>query len=311
MGTVADTSIGYAGRVSEVTWASLQDGVGTEYGFKHGADLQPSSGGAGDRAMTMNPGSAFGQGVTDTWDTPAVVNHDAVTSGSLRYDTIVVTRKWGTGGGDRTSEVKINKGTGTRAITQTNDEPGNIDDQLVALVRLNLGDAVAHLEADLRTWPGKISNYLTVDALQLSASVARNDGAGAITVENGHQWVTELGTWVDLDDPGFTPFAYSVPSALVPVDTAPYVGLTHGQVYARGSIARKSGLPLLTSSATGDCFLGTFPWAPASIRRFSLPGAPKQVARCYVNSSGQLYIYADGDQIDHVYLDDLHYFVND
>lgn len=148
---MAITSVGYDGTVDEVQWASMVSKVGGyEYGVD-GAGHFAVTQSAGTRMISIAAGLAWGRGVMDISDAAAVIQLEAVTTGS-RYDLIALRRTWGPANGGPTELVVI-KGTSTKAIPSgRKSNPGVIDDQPLALVRVQAGAASIPEIVDLRVW---------------------------------------------------------------------------------------------------------------------------------------------------------------
>lgn len=148
---MAITSVGYDGTVDEVQWATMVPKVGGyEYGVD-GAGHFAVTQSAGTRMISVAAGLAWGRGVMDISDAAAVIQLDAVATGS-RYDLIALRRTWGPVNGGPTELVVI-KGTSTKAIPSGRQaNPGVTDDQPIALVRVQSGSTSIPEIIDLRVW---------------------------------------------------------------------------------------------------------------------------------------------------------------
>lgn len=148
---MAITSVGYDGTVDEVQWASMVSKVGGyEYGVDKPGDFAVTQS-AGTRMISIAAGLAWGRGVMDISDAAAVIQLEPVTTGS-RYDLIALRRNWGPASGGP-SELVVIKGTSSKAIPSgRQSNPGVIDDQPLALVRVQAGSASIPEIIDLRVW---------------------------------------------------------------------------------------------------------------------------------------------------------------
>lgn len=148
---MAITSVGYDGTVDEVQWASMVSKVGSyEYGVD-GAGHFAVNQIAGTRMISVALGVAWGRGVMDTSDSTVNIQLDSVATGS-RWDMIALRRTWGPANGGPT-EIVVVKGTSTKALPSSRQKnPGVIDDQPLALVRVQAGQSSIPEIVDLRVW---------------------------------------------------------------------------------------------------------------------------------------------------------------
>lgn len=148
---MAITSVGYDGTVDEAQWASMVSKVGSyEYGIDKAGDFAVTQS-AGTRMISIAAGLAWGRGIMDTSDAAAVIQMDAVSTGS-RYDLIALRRSWGPANGGP-SEIVVIKGTSAKALPSgRQSNPGITDDQPIALVRVQAGSASIPEIVDLRVW---------------------------------------------------------------------------------------------------------------------------------------------------------------
>lgn len=148
---MAITSVGYDGTVDEAQWASMVSKIG---GYEYGVDAAGHfavTQSAGTRMISIAAGLAWGRGVMDISDAASVIQLDAVTTGA-RYDLVALRRTWGPANGGPTELVVI-KGTSAKAIPSGRQaSPGVVDDQPLALVRVQAGSASIPEIIDLRLW---------------------------------------------------------------------------------------------------------------------------------------------------------------
>ncbi|WP_190264885.1 hypothetical protein [Glutamicibacter nicotianae] len=148
---MAIVSIGYDGTVDETQWAQMVSKVGvSEYGVDRAGDFATSII-AGDRAVAVAPGTAWGMGVLDVSDSAVSVLLDSVTTGS-RWDLIVLRRDWTPPGGS--TVIAVVKGSSAQQIPSGRNmgTPGVLDDQPLALVRVMAGSTAVQEIVDLRVW---------------------------------------------------------------------------------------------------------------------------------------------------------------
>lgn len=148
---MAITSVGYDGTVDESQWASMVSKVGGyEYGIDKAGDFAITQS-AGTRMVSISAGLAWGRGVMDISDAPVILQLDSVSTGS-RYDLIALRRTWGPANGGPT-EIVVVKGTSAKTIPSgRQSNPGVVDDQPLALVRVTAGVASIPEIIDLRIW---------------------------------------------------------------------------------------------------------------------------------------------------------------
>ena len=148
---MAIESVGYDGTVDEVQWAKMASRVGTsEYGVDQAGDFAVNVI-AGDRALSVAKGTAWGLGVMDTSDSSINILLPQVTSG-YRWDLIVLRRDWLPPNGKTTIETI--EGSSTKRIPSGRHagSPGTRDDQPIALVRIQAGSTAIQEIVDLRVW---------------------------------------------------------------------------------------------------------------------------------------------------------------
>lgn len=300
MTATADSSAGYAGRVSEVTWAQLAQYAGASYAVANDADLKLTIGGGGlDRGMTVAAGKAFGRGVYDTWGSATVLSAASVGSG-VRWDTLVITRTWGVSG--RTSVLTINQGTSAQQPTIVNNTPGTIDDQPLWLFKVTAGSTAISNLIDLRAFPSKIVSFATAAALPATPRL----GAQALALDTGFRWVAELvagvATWQNLDSPNLVNWTSTNGLAggagsLIPFDTPLAFGRVHGYGVLSGSVQRAAGLGALVAATGADTTIGVLPvgYRPSNVRRFTCPGgSPGFFSRVSVFADGTVNATPNG-----------------
>src|SRR5699024_6369929 len=108
-------------------------------------------------------GTAQGYGIRDTESENYVdVQLDPVLSGH-RWDEIVLRRDWST----ETTSLAVIQGGSTRALPTRNKQPGILDDQPIALARVQAGEQYVTDVVDLRCWAGD-GGLTAVDTLALA-----------------------------------------------------------------------------------------------------------------------------------------------
>ncbi len=142
---MALTSYGYDGTVLEGGWAKLSRYLGRAAAIGGTNDFAPTIVGGVDRTVRVGTGSLYKSGVLVVSDATADLQSGTVASGS-RYDTLVLRRDWQT----NTSSLVIIAGSATRAVTLTNSNPGTIEDQAIALIKITAGQQTPAEVIDLR-----------------------------------------------------------------------------------------------------------------------------------------------------------------
>lgn len=138
------TSTGYAGDVDAAEWAKTIPRVGAStYGVDSLADWAVTAA-AGTRNIQIAAGSGWGHGVRDVLSAAVVLSLPAAASG-VRWWLIVARRTWAA---NTTSFELVDAGS-VAAIPTRNENPGMVDDQPLALVRVTTGAAIAEIK-DLR-----------------------------------------------------------------------------------------------------------------------------------------------------------------
>ena len=160
---MAITSVGYGGTVD---YPDYGKGVvsGARYTLDRGNPFRPSrvTGGA-DRTVRLTGGTAQGYGIRDTESDAYVdVQLDPVLSGH-RWDEIVLRRDWST----ETTSLAVIQGGTSRALPTRQKEPGILDDQPIALARVQAGEQYVTDVVDLRCWAGD-GGLTAVDTLALA-----------------------------------------------------------------------------------------------------------------------------------------------
>lgn len=139
------SSVGYPGTVDAVQWAQMAFRIGSaRYGVDSYASWRVQTT-AGTRAIQISAGSGWGYGVRDISDSPETINLNSVPTGT-RWDLVVARRNWGIG----ESAFAIVEGGSSRAIPTREQTPGVLDEQPLALVRVNAGSSVVGEIVDLR-----------------------------------------------------------------------------------------------------------------------------------------------------------------
>lgn len=142
------SSTGFDGTVDYAEWATLTSHMGAQYGVV-GKDSFAVAIGAGDRVLTVQPGTAAGQGILDASDAVESLTGAPVASGN-RWDLVALRRAWGSS----TSTLVLIQGGSTASLPARSTNPGVEDDQPLALVRFSAGQTAAQEIIDLRVWNG-------------------------------------------------------------------------------------------------------------------------------------------------------------
>lgn len=145
--TIAN-SVGYEGTIQEPDWARLMiHAAGRRYGVVAPSDWKVTPG-AADREIRIAPGMGFAAGVLDRTDAEVSLTLPARASGS-RWHLIVARRDWQA---NVSSFDSIPGPTGSASIPTREVEPGILDEQPLALVRVQAGQSQVVEIRDLRVW---------------------------------------------------------------------------------------------------------------------------------------------------------------
>ncbi|HVH54481.1 MAG TPA: hypothetical protein VNA32_10180, partial [Actinomycetota bacterium] len=135
-----------------------------EYGVLGDGDFKVTAVTGADRTVSIATGSAWGKGVFDTNSANITIQLDTISTGT-RWDLIAIHRNW-SGAGGTTTVIKIN-GSSSKAIPARSTDPGNLDDQPLALVQVTAGQTQPTAIVDLRVWAGNGGSHAS-DVLALN-----------------------------------------------------------------------------------------------------------------------------------------------
>lgn len=162
------TSYGYdtVDGINEGQWAAIADRLGSAYSVDGATDWKVNAVTGLDRTVSIGLGAGCGRGVRDVLSgTPPTLQSAIVGSGS-RWDTVVLRRDWTTPVPGGTSSFVMLTGTATQAVSASRlsspTTPGNVDDQLVALVQVTAGVQVPTVVIDLRSQASKVHRAATL-----------------------------------------------------------------------------------------------------------------------------------------------------
>jgi hypothetical protein len=244
---MAITSVGYDGQVTEVQWALMIAAVGSaDYGVIGIGDWNVVAHPTTAQAVNIAPGSGWGHGVYDTSDSTVTVQCPTISSGT-RWDLIAVNRNWqGAGGATTFGYVQ---GTSAQAMPAYTSDPGNIDNQPLALVQWTAGQTQPTAIVDLRVWAGSgfsvakdkmALQYL--NRLGTEVLIGQVSWRSIITLNNTVDWVP--GGTRALAYGGFGGFAeppnsggrteFAIKAITIPDPGFPYQIATHATVEAAG-----------------------------------------------------------------------------
>lgn len=223
---MAIVSAGYDGTVDEAQWAKMISKSGSsEYGVV-GADDFKVSVSAGDRAVSVAAGKAWGFGVYDESDSGANLLLSAPATGS-RWDLIVLRRDWQPPGGN--TSVAVVEGTSVKGIPagRITGQVGVQDDQPIALVRVAAGSTAVQEIVDLRCW-ARNGGVFVKDVLALGYL----DSIGAVVSVGRHRYHRIIGANDMLDWLAETPIASDSGETVIAGNGTPQV--TRSISYAPG-----------------------------------------------------------------------------
>src|SRR5699024_5215556 len=146
---MALVSVGYEGTVDYPDYArSVTQGARYTVEGPNDWHVTPVTSGA-DRTVRVAAGTGRGWGIRDTESSSTDIQLDAPASGS-RWDLIVAHRDWSTG----VTDFRAVQGGLSRAIPSRDTDPGVVDDQPLALIRVTAGEQYPTDHVDLRCWSG-------------------------------------------------------------------------------------------------------------------------------------------------------------
>jgi hypothetical protein len=146
---MAITSTGYPLTIAPGgPWANAHRSAGRRYTAETVGACKVTAVSGGTREVSIATGAIAGVGVRDLND--AAVTIALPSSGSVAYYCIVARRRWNDdAGGNRTEFGYVSAGT-SRVIPTLARTPGTIDEQPLALVRINVGETAPAEIVDLR-----------------------------------------------------------------------------------------------------------------------------------------------------------------
>lgn len=171
-------SNGYSPYVGD-SWPAAHPSIGlSKYGVHSPTHWQVTAVAGQDRTVSIAAGMGHGVGVTDKTADPQPIQLDPSDAGP-RWDLIALRRDWNTA---ESKFVKVNGGPTRKVTLARNSTPGNIDDQPLALVKV---DGAQPLEiVDLRTWAGDGGTIVANDEM---VKEFLNKAGTQITI-NGAGW---------------------------------------------------------------------------------------------------------------------------
>jgi hypothetical protein len=136
-----------------------------KYGVVGSSHWRVTNSTSGDRTVNIAAGTGWGAGVVTTSTTATTLSLPAPSGSSSRWHLIAMRREWGGTGGEA-AFVAI-AGSASKVIPSTrNSNAGVVDDQPIALVRVQGGSSSVVEIVDLRVWgDGHIRNELAMSYL--------------------------------------------------------------------------------------------------------------------------------------------------
>lgn len=145
---MAFVDAGYDGTVDEVQFAKLLN----RYAVVGPDSFKASNVAGADRTLSIANGTALGPGSMNVGTAFSPIQFEAVTSGTVRWDLVVLRRDWQPPGG--ATSIVIIKGGATQVLPARNTNPGVIDDQPLYLQQVVAGSTSLGTRVDLRLWAG-------------------------------------------------------------------------------------------------------------------------------------------------------------
>jgi hypothetical protein len=291
---MAIASAGYDGTVTQEDWAAMASFFGSDTGVATETDLVVT-GVSGTRVASVSPGMAWGWGVIDTLTGDNSLTFAANSSGSTRWDAVVLRRNWGTG----ISTLNVVTGSSVETVPSLTVNPGSQADQVIALVAVPNG-ATSLVGATVRRyvqWPVQATAGLypphTPSYMQRWVDL---NAAGVTKQWTGSAWVDPeaLPAWIPLT------LAAGYTSNGVPVSYR----VIHGNVEFRGivrkTVAHVAGLnptfatlpagarPPVTYRGNCDVYA-----TPAGVHSFVQVGTTG-ACQTYFGAAGQVDVFVSG-----------------
>lgn len=238
---MAFADAGFDGTVDEVQFAKMLN----RYAVVGPDDFKASNVAGADRTLSVANGTALGPGTLNVGTAFSPIQFDAVTSGTSRWDLVVLRRDWQPPGG--LTELKVIKGGATQTLPARNQNPGVIDDQPLYLQQVNAGSTSLGTRIDLRVWVGA-GGAEVVSSLALSYLAA----PGAQIRLGGVEWRYSPG---DNEVWGWTSYpagdtdwrTMSTTLGFTPLLTSGWSGVkyrvTNGTVFVNGAVNRSAAWP--------------------------------------------------------------------
>lgn len=255
---MAFTVVGYEDApVGETDWGRILGQSLADYSVDAPGSLAPSIIPSGvTRGVRIAAGSATGRGVRATEASQTDLPADEVTSGTVRWDTVVLRRTRGEGAG---AELLILEGTSARAISSARESlyTSEHDDQPIALIKVVAGQSTLGDIVDLRCWAGN-GGLVALDALALgyladrpgtrvvigsTEYVRQVNGAGAVTWEASPRWPSDVG-WT-------SPTVFGVYSDWAPTSTVK-ARIREDRIEFSGILRRGANLSSIVTIPQGD-----------------------------------------------------------
>lgn len=235
---MAITSAGYpkingnTGQVDAAQWAKQFEVMGADYGVvgPNSWVVTPVTTAGVARTVSISPGPGYGRGVYDVLsDAPVQVQAPALGTGTtVRWDTVVAHRDSTVPG----TTFTILPGNGTQNIAASRaTSPGNVDDQAIALVKLESNTGFPTQIIDLRQWNSKLTYVYDLRAVvdpELGQEVV--DSAGTrwrYIMQGGSMTRVRVGQQVRFQRSGTDINGIATPAAQAPLGTFMLTGLWH------------------------------------------------------------------------------------
>jgi hypothetical protein len=265
---VTFTSHGYdtttANPYTETSWADAFPSIGlAKYGVRSPLHWKVTAVAGQDRTVSINAGSGFGNGVTDSTFDNETIQLDTISSGS-RWDLVAVRRDWTPTGGE-SKFVKVNGGSTKSIPGGRQTGPGNIDDQPIALVQVTAGQTQPTAIVDLRTWSGDGGGFVANDDLVRSFL---NSTGTRISI-NGIGWLRRVGAndtpeWIKVGDATIADVPWTdlaTVQGFVPFTGSGWSGVKYavknGWFFANGAVSRSSAWADLTGAVVPTAYKPT------------------------------------------------------
>lgn len=218
---MAYSNIWFDGAVSEGDHAQNIWRVGkSRYGVVSNSDWAVTIKAGTDRTVNIAKGVGWGSGVVTETTTTETVTVPSPSGTSTRWDLIVMRRNWSGAGGS--AVLTYVTGSSSKSIpSNRNKTPGGIDDQPLALIRVQGGQSNVLEVFDLRVWgENRMANTMCLDYIGEPGATAVYGDTLYVCNSNGNWAIASRYSDTGVVNGFFAPGWGQPPTPLTPSDPA-------------------------------------------------------------------------------------------